>query len=488
MSVFTLLKIGVLSFLLSIPVQAEEATSVTQFGITWTFDKEYEVGQFVNGDYWVVGPVVIKSVSPAPGPAGDDEPIRKEFVQTWIGQYGDTDLQDDSVMRNGSMVNPEWSQSQGYDSGTPTYDADLSISFPYRMKPNESIISTVSNKILPHPNFLKYRNEASRYLLKTAAILTCLTETPSIDAFRPPYASTWKPIYRTSTIKWELLPNFKAVEQTPTIEEMERLVERPWLDHVSNWMTGATAPSDNMASYGREYCRIVSLVGLRLMIEGTKEEKEILLIRFIQLGIDLHGLRRAGAKWHFGGGLGSGRKWPVVFAGILLDDKEMQIFPGASEFHEDIQTYYGKSWTGETALWQMIKHHGAAPLYEHKHPSMYTEKDVLSHRYRLGGNGYVWIGEALGALLLEGKQIWNHDAFFDYCDRYMTESAESYEEVGLKDFIEFIGKAYDPFVQNMWEAYRDKVPEQPGATNNMMWEPMKQEWLKDTNMPDEIKY
>ena len=172
---------------------------------------------------------------------------------------------------------------------------------------------------------------------------------------------------------------------------MERLVERPWLDHVNNWRTGGTAPSDNMASYGREYCRIVSLVGLRLMIDGSKEKKEKLLIRFVQLGIDLHGLRMAGAKWHMGGGISSGRKWPVVFAGIMLDDKEMQIFPGDSEFHEDIETYYGKSWTGETALWQLVHHHGVASLYEHKHPATYIKMDKRSHGYRVCCNGMAWI-------------------------------------------------------------------------------------------------
>ncbi len=33
---------------LALPVKADEAASVTQYGITWTFDKPYPVGQFVN--------------------------------------------------------------------------------------------------------------------------------------------------------------------------------------------------------------------------------------------------------------------------------------------------------------------------------------------------------------------------------------------------------------------------------------------------------
>jgi len=61
----------------------------------------------------------------------------------------------------------------------------------------------------------------------------------------------------------------------------------------------------------------------------------------------------------------------------------------------------------------------------------------------------------------------------------MTESVEPYREAGLRANIDLLGKAYDPFVQNMWEAYRNTVPEQPGATNNMMWEPIKKIWLKN---------
>ena len=40
--------------------------SVTQYGITWTFDKKVPVGQFINGDYYVVGPVTITAIDPKP--------------------------------------------------------------------------------------------------------------------------------------------------------------------------------------------------------------------------------------------------------------------------------------------------------------------------------------------------------------------------------------------------------------------------------------
>ena len=40
------------------------ASSLHQFGITWTFDREYEVGQYANGDWYVIGPVRIVRIEP----------------------------------------------------------------------------------------------------------------------------------------------------------------------------------------------------------------------------------------------------------------------------------------------------------------------------------------------------------------------------------------------------------------------------------------
>ena len=41
-------------------------TSVTKDGITWTFDHAVPVGQFVNGDIYVVGTVTVTAITPAP--------------------------------------------------------------------------------------------------------------------------------------------------------------------------------------------------------------------------------------------------------------------------------------------------------------------------------------------------------------------------------------------------------------------------------------
>ena len=47
-------------------ILAEQASFVTQYGITWTFDKPYTVGKYVNGDLEVVGPATVVKVDPSP--------------------------------------------------------------------------------------------------------------------------------------------------------------------------------------------------------------------------------------------------------------------------------------------------------------------------------------------------------------------------------------------------------------------------------------
>jgi len=467
-----------------------KSKTVSQFGITWKFDKDYEVGKFANGDYWVVGPVKIVSVSPGPQEADSlMEPMRIAFTKKDLNQYGDTDVRDDRRMRNGSMVNPVWSRYHGYDSGSIIYDESLTVKYPLTLKPDESLISSISNTVMPNRFLLTMGKDLNKSVLKTAAILTCLSEAPSELSFRPTYAGTTKKIHKVSDINWNKLPVMEPVAETPSIGQVMRYVERPWLDHVDDWMSRSICPIENMSLYGREYSRMVSMISLRLMLNDSIENKKELMYKFIQVGIDLQGVRITGAKWQWGGGIAHGRKWPIMFAGIMLNDKEMQTFYSASVFHEDQETYYGKSWTGETALWQMVKHHGIVPTYEELHPSEWTKenKGHLAHSYRTCCNGVTWAGVSLSALLMNAKQMWNHDAFFDYTDRHMRETPEKYIKAGLKvsqfALVFYWAQNIDTFVNNMWARYRTTVAKQPGAFENKKWLPLEEKWVIDENAP-----
>ena len=415
--------------------------SVSQYGITWKFDKKVRVGKFITGSYYVVGPVTIVSITPVP-------------------EGG----------RNGSMLNGPARYESGYDSRSIGYSAKYTIKAPVSLKPGYSIISSISlkdNEKNREP--VLARHGVPQTNLKSAAVLSCLSAPVPADAFRPSYSDTTAKIYRASDLRRQLLPKLKRVPTTPDLPTWERIFERSWIDHTSGWGNRETHPTDNMPEYSRETSRAVSIASLMLMVDFTEQEKEKLLLSFVQYGIDLWGVVRAGGGWEAEGGYGNGRKWPIILSGILLGDKEMEnpntYFPKV-RFGEDEQTTYGKGWTGAKAIFA-----GHTPVggvgdrggYEHLPPAQWPgKKPTQSEGYRRCCTSISWVGSALSARLMKAEKSWNHDAYFDYVDRWMTEDdtqalAEIKKQLGANMGGTPQRQTWDPFVDEMWAKYRGKV-------------------------------
>ncbi len=313
---------------------------ITQFGITWTFDTNYTYGQFANGDYWVVGPVTIIGIDPC---------------STNVG----------GVIKNGSMLNPNYTGppgfvevKQGFDNrdGYKCYDANLNVALdvkasnPLVITPPSSLISTISlTTITSYP------------VLKTAAVLTVLNTVPPAGSFRPSYFGSDKTIkYNKSMLNYSKLASL--VEPTPLHnyppyhwplhtdnpvdinnqdETVERMFERPWIDFRVQVPGYCIHPTDNMYWYAPTMALQVGIGALTLHLNYTNSQKETLLIRFVQLGIDDYGILSRGLRIWGGSGHGLGRKWPITFAGIMLNDPNMFVHNGDGGYWgEDDQTFY----------------------------------------------------------------------------------------------------------------------------------------------------
>lgn len=122
------------------------------------------------------------------------------------------------------------------------------------------------------------------------------------------------------------------------------------------------AAVEYMAAYGRENAYLMSFAGLLLTLNFTLEQKEPLLVYLRQYGMDLYGLVEQGhTGWQAWGGHGSGRKFPILLAGIMLDQPQMKSVQ--AQFGEDMQTIgvsetppsgtYTQSWhtNSETAVY-----------------------------------------------------------------------------------------------------------------------------------------
>ena len=449
--------------------KVEDRREVSQYGITWTFDKPVKSGQFITGDWWVIGPVKIKKIDPVPGRLSS---VRMDAIKT--GVWGDTSLTNNSSMRNGFSVLNKCSYNQGFDSRSQSYLASLSQKVPYNLEPNQSLISTISNETLPVDNFCKNimwpREKKSQVVLKAAAVLTCLKEEPPGDAFRPAYLGEAKVVYREKDIKWDLLPKLKPAGTVPSWEEFERYFQRPWLECLLEWGQQELNANENQPNYGREHARLVSIAGLMLSLNVPNERKRKLLIGLMQYGLDLSGCAKNGGQWNWGGGHSSGRKWPIVFVSMMLGAPDIYDLPPTAVFHEDTQTYYGKGWFGQTVLWQMITHHGPREPYEEKQPASWQEWDKTSEGYRLCCNCAAWIGTALMARHMKAIKLWGHDAFFDYVERWMRlDDPYKSARKSLGRPSQETTATYDPFVTAMWKAHRGSAPRQEMSEKHKKW-------------------
>jgi hypothetical protein len=303
-------------------------------------------------------------------------------------------------------------------------------------------------------------------MLRTAAVLTIVDEPAPPDAFRPPFVGGEKPVFLARNLRRDKLPCLAQVPGTPEIDDVARIFARPWLDHKVAWTVRAMHPIENMPGYGREIARGASSGALMLCGDLTAGQKEKLLIGYVQTGIDLYYTVQAGGGWPANGGHSSGRKIVILVAGLMLDDRDMLAVEGP--FGEDMQTYYGKGWTGATAIWQIYWHTGKRAPYEHLRPVEWTS--ARDEGYRRCCTSLAWVGQALAARKLGLLEHWQHDAFFDYVDRWMTE--EDTDEViaafqeseipGIKGMLTqpgavASGTVWDEWVKEMWVRHRGTI-------------------------------
>jgi len=453
---------------------------VSQHGVTWTFDAPVPVGRFVTGDCYVVGAVTVVSVDPAP--TGSEK-----------------------AFRNGSMLNPPTTTAQAYDGRMRGFRADRAAAFPLKLTGGDTLISSVSldktqqNQVLANPTKPKETSP-----LKTLAVLTCMAQPAPADAFRPGYCDrTRRKLYRAADVRWDLLKSIKPVsaprpswaraadnnltlvDGVPSLRWAERMFERPWVDHVYDWTSREMHASENMPGYGREVGRAVSYAALLLNCDFPLQRKRTLALGLIQVGIDnwsvgTRGVKGSAGGWPAAGGFGNGRKLPVVFAAMMLDDpqmKQIRRYAPAASFGEDEHTEFGPSWTGAT-----VRFTGQYPLighrqkdrgpYEHLPPEKWPgPRRTMSEGYRRCCTSICWVGQALAMRLMGAERIWDHDALFVYVDRWMYEDdtetlAKIRAAFGRGMGIHQGTTAFDPWIDAMWARYRTTLNPPPDG-----WKP-----------------
>ena len=451
------------------------ASSISKDGITWTFSQAVPVGQFVNGDYYVVGPVTITAIDPAPTTSTPYE--------------------------NGSVKNlPTANGKSGFDSrlndGTDEswwFDASLRSYPPISLKPGDSLASSISLATIHSVPEVMRASDMSASPVASVSVLTVLAAAPSDDAFRPSYCDRSQAIYHANSMQRNLLPSLAPPNppNTPPLSQFEDWYRRPWIDTNAFLFD---APAEYMPSYGQHIAFADSYASLLLMLNFTPDQKVNLTNYFVQYGIDLYGCVQAGYGWPAFGGHRSGRKLPIIFAGILLNNSGMKNvsanFP--NKFGEDMQTVYVKNlppagsiqqaWQGATVIYGghygvnadgSIVSPGLYGPYEQLQPSAWpliNGNEQLGESYRRCCTSVSWVGEALTVHLMHAESVWNYPAFLDYADRWMDESdAQAVAEIKAQSGFDYSANwerqgqtrfwlqgefPQYTFIDDMWTAYR----------------------------------
>lgn len=429
---------AVLVSLLGAPA-AFAAKSISQFGVTWTFDRDYQTGQFANGDYWVVGPVKVTSISPKPA----------------SGMHG-------------SMINPGVNGSQGFDSRIRNnpYSADLNVALkmPLTVKPGSSLLSSISHTT---------KASGDNPQLKTIAILTVLDKAAPAGSFRPPYAGTDKSLrWNKSKLNFSKLRSLPTVGNTPSLASVEKEFERPWIELKTNWTGRYMHPSENQPSYGREIAHTLGKGLLSLQLNYSNAQKETLAIRLVQYGIDVYGAGKAGARWSCDGGHNQGRKMPLLLAGTMLGDNNLLAMAdteNGKRFQEDMSTWYvTKSDIGRTLYTKdgrprvkYIQDDVGIAEWGEKHQIDPSRDGRNWDAYYRTVTGSCTLGHVLTARLMGLEKQWNWAATFDYYDRFWNNE---------KGNVSNAQNSIQPFVANMWKAYRgakggDYTPDNTSTDN-----------------------
>jgi hypothetical protein len=436
--------------------------SIIQHGITWTFAEYVNYGQFVNGDYWVVDSGSgVKIINISPG----------DTIRTGTTQH-----------MNGSMLNPN-TGLQGYD-GLREYDASknvgigISPSTPLVLNGNISLVSTISNQVIT--GNMSYVN--------TAAVLTCLSSPPPTGSFRPGIGAPTKTLHNISSIDYNKLPRV-AYPTTPDITAFANKLQMVWLTHNGSWEGRYMHPSaSGLDNYG--FPATFSAAAVILLLDRyTNEQKTPLLINFIQLGIDIYSHIESGKNgWPPDGGNSSGRKWPILFAGIMLDYAPMKNIgqrsgdylyanghgpgnppPDYVHFGEDGQTFYvaqsdvditnGPSWEPDTDNKGYSPYTAAMigmPEWGIRYSTNPERSDAswtANYRFITTAASDTWQGTVMSILIMGAKSLWNHQVFFDYMDRYTAIAGGNKDPFGYTVPDEKAGNIGN---WPIWNLYRSK--------------------------------
>jgi len=284
-------------------------------GVTFQFDSAVDYGQFVSGDYYVVGPVTITNMLPA-----------------W-----------DGTSDNGWQINVPFSGSQGLDADVNGYDEALRVAMPFTLSTNSCVVKVIA------------RTNQTLSAIKMAVVLTVLTSAPPAGGsvtFRPPYAGTTnRPLYTISDLQTNLLPAYlrSGLTNYPSLATTASNFSRGLILDFHSYDARRFRPSDVMADYNPENGPLYMDGMLNLFLDDTWEQKSNAVCQYSQMALDRAFLVHQGYQ-DSGTGHNPGHRILAAFGATIFNITAIKSYLATNEgFQEDNFLY--RSASNNVVLW-----------------------------------------------------------------------------------------------------------------------------------------
>eukprot|EP01048_Picozoa_sp_COSAG05_P014811 COSAG05_NODE_1712_length_4230_cov_4.318325_1_plen_392_part_00 len=288
----------------------------SQYNSTLTLSgKPIDMGQYVSGDWWVVGPITILSTAPA---AVDG--------------------------RNGFEVSPSSIHGQPYDSRAAQYNSSLLPALPLTLRGGENLIKMIS---------LENWTGSNPTYVSSAMILTVVSAPPPPGSYRPAYfrgnpaaaAKQWT----TAQLKWPDYPSLplpscrhghsEECEPPPPLNtSVTQRYAMVQIDHLSTYAGSTIHPTINMpgCNYGEAVPQASGLAAVRLLLDDPNAAKAEAAHGLVQYGIDLGAIVAGGGNWRCNGGWQNGRKIVLGLATLVLGQTDMSALTAGVSINHDL--------------------------------------------------------------------------------------------------------------------------------------------------------
>lgn len=402
---------------------ASTSSITSKEGIVYKFINPVSFGQYINSDYWVVGPALVSSIDPS------------------------TTLRSDGTAKNGSMLASQLSNnsSQGFDAATL-------LQFPYASSLNAANYLSASSPLVLNPGdrLLSVSSGDSYPAIRRASVLTCVSAEVPENYFRPAYtdpttdgvdSSYFLSSYASKVANFDLTTYLTKTE--PSGPLVTSSVSGFWFDPFVGANARFLRPAASMPMEDALIAAVVGDAALSLNYYNTNNYTKSSVCKFLtQIGIDEYSnLVNLGSRWADVGPQGSAKKFLMLFAGLMLNSSSMLnvgvnypvSYSGVNAFPEDNQTFFVSSvsstinygYGGYSASdvgvpeWGLL--HWEDPQFDNKEWVNTSSYGTDFRRFFAMKN---WVGYLMAAKVMGLQKYWNHDPLFYYFNRYFAKEIE----------------------------------------------------------------